>query len=137
VTPTSRACKDCGSTTRKLKPPGPRCASCAKLERERASKRKHELSVIRKYGLAPGEYDALYSYQQGRCYICRRAKGKTKRLAVDHDHKTGKVRGLLCGPCNREVIGWARDDVSFFHRCVEYHESPPYERMKRGDVVDA
>ncbi len=70
------------------------------------------------YGLTPYEYRLLYVAQKGRCWICRTARGihpddpkarGGRRLAVDHDHITGKVRGLLCSggdkTCNR-VIGW-------------------------------
>jgi hypothetical protein len=46
-------------------------------------------------------------------------------LSVDHCHETGIVRGLLCQPCNRDVLGHARDDTEFFERCIEYLNSPP------------
>jgi hypothetical protein len=80
--------------------------------------------VIRTYGLAPGDYDRLYGSQNGTCALCLRATGKSKRLAVDHDHKTGAVRGLLCGPCNK-LIGHARDEPEFFDRAAEYLRNPP------------
>ena len=63
--------------------------------------------------------------------MCRWANGRTRRLSVDHDHKTGKVRGLLCRPCNNH-LGLARDDVDYFRRGIEYLEDPPFERMKRA-----
>ncbi|MDF3280889.1 endonuclease VII domain-containing protein [Gordonia sp. N1V] len=71
------------------------------------------------YGLLPGEYERLYLAQGGRCYACRRATGKTRRLSVDHDHRTGEVRGLLCRPCNT-LLGRARDAVEFFQRFIDY-----------------
>lgn len=76
------------------------------------------------YGLTPDEYWAIYEYQGGVCYLCRRANGKTKRLCVDHDHKTGFVRGLLCQRDNK-LLGWARDATDFFQRCIDYLSSPP------------
>lgn len=84
------------------------------------------------YGLAKGEYARLYEFQGGRCAICRRATGKSKRLAVDHDHKTGEVRGLCCSICNRVILGHSRDDVRFFLRCLAYLRRSPYKRMKEG-----
>jgi hypothetical protein len=74
--------------------------------------------VLDVYGLTPADYRLLYVAQKGRCWICRKAKGihpddpraaGGRRLGVDHDHRTGEVRGLLCTvgdkACNR-IIGW-------------------------------
>lgn len=123
----ARACKTCGSTSRPLPHPGPRCATC-----HRTVKRERRLTaagqrVQRTYGLTPAEYDKLFEAQGRRCAICRRATGATKRLAVDHDHQCcpgptscgGCVRGLLCGPCN-DVLAHARDQVDYFHRAARY-----------------
>lgn len=52
-----------------------------------------------KFKLTTTEYDAKLASQGGVCKICNRPPGN-KRLAVDHNHSTGKMRGLLCGPCN-------------------------------------
>jgi hypothetical protein len=67
--------------------------------------------------------------QGGRCYICRRATGARKRLAVDHDHTTGEVRGLLCSTCNFKVIGHLREEVAAFERCIEYLTNPPARQV--------
>ena len=53
-------------------------------------------------GIPLAEYDALLAAQGGGCAICGNPP-KTRRLHVDHDHKTGKVRGLLCHRCNRRL----------------------------------
>jgi len=45
--------------------------------------------------------------------------GKIKRFAIDHDHQTGKVRGLLCGFCNA-LIGYAKDDISILKSAIKY-----------------
>ena len=81
------------------------------------------------YGLADGEYDRLYRFQGGVCAGCRRSTGAVRRLAVDHNHATGEVRGLLCKPCNR-MVGWFRDDPLTFLRLAEYLEAPPARRMR-------
>ncbi len=59
-------------------------------------------------GVSDDEYARLLEAQGGGCAICG-AKPKTRRLHVDHDHKTGKVRGLLCHRCNRALPTWVTD----------------------------
>ncbi len=119
-----KACKTCGSVTRKVTAPGPRCATCHRLRKAEAKKAAHEAYVLKTYGLKAGEYDLLYAEQGYCCAICQRAKGVSKKLAVDHDHKTGYVRGLLCGPCNK-VLGHLRDDPEAAHRMELYLLWPP------------
>lgn len=86
------------------------------------------------YGIGEGDYDRMYAAQGGKCAICQRGKGKSKRLSVDHDHKTGKVRGLLCAACNRWLLGrCARDDVAVLQRAIEYLEHPPAQEVLRHE----
>lgn len=73
----------------------------------------------RKYGLEPGDYERLLEEQGGGCAICGADKDGTRRLAVDHDPLTGKVRGLLCGNCNR-AIGQLGHDVPRIRRAIAY-----------------
>ena len=97
------------------------CAPCRKAKRraeyERAggSQVSYAQVLQREYGLTVAEYDALLARQAFRCAICHRpettrtkATGEVRRLTVDHDHVTGKVRGLLCLNCNRVV--WALEE---------------------------
>lgn len=107
---------------------GGRCATHWRYEKKRRKTAAHERRVQQVYGLPPGTYEALYEAQGGRCYICQWATGKTRRLSVDHDHKTGYVRGLACRPCN-SMLGHARDDIDFFLRAVEYLREPPARRL--------
>lgn len=76
-------------------------------ERARAGVRRWKLRT--KYGLTPEDYDALVEKQNGLCAICGEPPSTTNRnharLKVDHDHKTGEVRGLLCNRCNL-LLGW-------------------------------
>lgn len=74
-----------------------------------------------KYNLSLAEYDEMLSAQDGSCAICRKVPKPDKCLAVDHDHVTGKVRGLLCGNCNRG-IGYFRDSVYTTIRAAAYLE---------------
>lgn len=114
-----KSCKDCGSTTRALKAPGPRCATCLRALKKAQKRAAHGRWILKTYGLTLEQYEALYEAQGGVCYICQRATGKTRRLAVDHDHATGYVRGLLCKPCN-SVLAHFRDDAATAWRAYDY-----------------
>lgn len=119
-----KVCKDCGAGKRPAPHPGPRCAThhrAAVAARKAAS---HARRVANVYGLKEGQYEELYAAQGGVCAICQRATGKVRKLAVDHDHKTGYVRGLLCKPCN-SVLAHLRDDVLTAMRIAKYLRCPP------------
>lgn len=67
---------------------------------------KRTSALWRKYKITPAQYNALFIKQSGRCAICEKHESEEtrwKRLAVDHCHKTGRVRGLLCTSCNVRV----------------------------------
>ena len=83
---------------------------------------------LRNYGLTLAAYDVRLAEQAGVCAICRqpetarwRRTGRTKTLAVDHNHVTGSIRGLLCHKCNF-MIGLADDDVARLQAAVAYLE---------------
>lgn len=94
----------------------------------------HDKRTQRVYGLAPGEYQRLYEAQGGRCAILRcRATGTGRRkLAVDHDHKTGKVRGLICSTHN-QMFADNGDDPEVFQSMANYLKSPPFNLTLGGD----
>lgn len=127
-----RVCKDCPSGTKRPAPhPGPRCATHHRATTKTRKQASHDKSVVKTYGLEPGEYERRYAEQGGVCAICQRAKGITRRLAVDHNHRTGRVRGLLCSPCN-QMLGYLRDDPEALRRAVTYLERDiEYERRLR------
>lgn len=124
------SCKDCtpGSTRPVVAKSGGRCATHWREEKKRRKAAAHERYVQREYGLTEGEYQRLYVFQGGRCAICQRATGATRRLSVDHDHASGLVRGVLCRPCNT-MLGHARDDEAFFQRAIDYLRDPPFGRL--------
>lgn len=63
-----------------------------------------DIDLKKTYGINLDQYNNLLSRQGESCAICKRPKNEfTKALAVDHCHKTGKIRGLLCANCNRAV----------------------------------
>jgi hypothetical protein len=136
---TTRRCKDCPpGSKRPASHPGPRCAThhrvVTKARRETAKARY----VEKTYSITEPQYQAILREQGGVCYLCQRAKGNgKKRLSVDHDHaccpgpiSCGRcVRGLLCKPCNRDVLGHLRDEVDAFRRGIEYLTNPPARRV--------
>jgi hypothetical protein len=75
----------------------------------------------RQFGLEEQDYFAFQNSQGAVCAICEKPCFTGKRLAVDHDHGTGLVRGLLCAHCNR-AIGLFRDDPQMLRRAVDYLE---------------
>lgn len=74
-----------------------------------------------RYDLGYDEYTELYETQNHRCAICNRrfSLGGRKGLYVDHNHKTGKVRGLLCPACN-SALGKFQDSVDILTKAIEY-----------------
>lgn len=86
-----------------------------------------------RYGLTIEAYDALHAKQNGLCAICGNPEsqlsnqGTRKRLAVDHDHLTGQVRGLLCTHCNI-AIGILGDDHKRLERAIEYLQEAAKQR---------
>jgi len=69
------------------------------------------------YGISDDAYQALVQAEDGRCAICKEAA----KLHLDHDHQTGKIRGLLCGACNR-AIGMMQDNPARLRAAAAYLE---------------
>jgi len=91
-------------------------------EEYRIYQKKHN---IQSYGITMNDYDNMYIEQNGVCAICgkpeTRYKGDKQVLSIDHDHVTGKVRGLLCNSCNT-AIGLFKDDLGILASAFEYLE---------------
>lgn len=105
-------------------------------ERLKANSRRHEATKTKadrrreklrsSYGLTQEAYDAMVKKQRNRCAVCRKPETRKNRygplpLAVDHCHKTGKVRGLLCLLCNT-AIGKLKDSPALLRAAIEYLE---------------
>jgi Recombination endonuclease VII len=74
------------------------------------------------YGITLEEYNSKLESQQYVCAICRNPtpnSNQHKHLYVDHNHSTGKIRGLICNPCNN-TIGYAKEDIARLLKCIEY-----------------
>lgn len=84
--------------------------------------KRRESQLKLKYGLTSKEYDAMFERQGGCCAICKRTDPgipRCEHFAIDHDHATGKVRGLLCHVCNR-MLGHVKDEPSLLNAAVNY-----------------
>lgn len=71
-------------------------------QKERWKKNRHHMRAVKVksvYGLSAQEYDDLIKFHHGRCAICK----KERNLNIDHNHETGRVRGLLCAKCNKAI----------------------------------
>jgi hypothetical protein len=91
-----------------------------RANKSKAKERNRNLALKKQYGLTKESLDLLVLSQGGCCAIC--GKKSVGRFNIDHDHNTGEVRGLLCGPCNRG-IGLLGDSAETLKRAVEYLET--------------
>lgn len=115
----------------------PRCYTHQRALLTRQRKQSRARQVERTYGISDEDNHALFLLQGGRCWLCRKATGATKSLAVDHDHATNEVRGRLCGPCN-QFIGKLGDDPEAARRLVAYLAGDtPYRRLKAQQTLRA
>lgn len=101
-------------------------AQWRELNKEKVKKYNVEVNLKKSYQMTLDEYDYLLEKQNHVCAICkrpeRRKEARTdvlRRLAVDHCHKTNKVRGLLCSDCNT-AIGLLQDDVNILQEAIIY-----------------
>ena len=83
-----------------------------------------EKNLLRQYGITMKQYYVLFEGQSGLCGICNKEEvvmraGVRARLAVDHNHFTGVIRGLLCHRCNAG-LGLLYDDVQLLSSAIEY-----------------
>lgn len=99
----------------------------AKLWRKRHPRNIREWRIRRKFGLSHAQYDEMANRQGNKCAICEQGPvGGREYLSIDHCHKTGKVRELLCDNCNKG-IGCLQDNPELFIRAAEYlkrHSAP-------------
>jgi hypothetical protein len=85
-------------------------------------------SDLAKYGLTPADFEALLEFQHGYCPMCNRRFGRARPPVVDHRHRDGKARGLLCASCNNR-LGWLHEDALWLKRAAEYLNDPPAQRL--------
>lgn len=98
--------------------------------KEERQKIYHARDMKRKFGITAETYDALFLAQEGVCAICKMPNPTRTRLAVDHDHKTGEVRGLLCGPCNM-LLHRIENDPDWANKAFSYLSKNVVENLLR------
>lgn len=77
-------------------------------------------NIKHSFGISPKQYQQMFDEQKGLCAICERhQKNFKRRLAIDHDHHTGKIRGLLCASCN-SGLGKLQDSVDYLESAIIY-----------------
>jgi hypothetical protein len=84
------------------------------------SLKKKNTDIKRKYGITLEEYNIIHNKQENKCLICGKHQSEIKiPFAIDHNHKTGKIRGLLCGKCNLG-LGYFDDNINLLLKAVKY-----------------
>lgn len=102
------------------------CETCTKEQKQApmSKEQNRRYGLMYNYGITVEEYNILLKYQRYCCGACGRHRDEfNKNFAVDHDHSTGLIRGLLCIYCNRRVIG--RLKLEWLEGAVTYLRDPP------------
>jgi hypothetical protein len=86
----------------------------------------HAWGIRKRFGVSPIDYESMAEGQNRKCAICLGPPGsfkdgKERMFCIDHDHATGKIRGLLCNGCNRG-IGYFSDSPDNLRRAIAYLE---------------
>lgn len=113
------------------------CKPCARIRNNRwqaSPQGKARIRINRRYrnfGLTEEAFRKLLASQNGRCAICKCNTPGSQSWGVDHDHKTGKVRGILCAGCNL-ALGGFKDDRSIILAAADYIGKCPHERFRKS-----
>ena len=105
-----------------------RCVECKRRDANRHYKvaepgHWRATRLIHKFGISVSDYEAMLAKQNNGCGICGNSCSTGRKLAVDHDHVTGRVRGLLCAACNH-AIGKFKDDPDLMQKAIEWVRKP-------------
>ena len=110
--------------------PEKRKNTCDKYRKENKAKERsyyqenkldwRKSQLLKDYGVTFEEYQRMFRKQRGKCAICNVSQSDTKKtLAVDHCHKTKKIRALLCTKCN-PGLGFFNDDIKLLEKAIKY-----------------
>ena len=127
-----RECKDCANDRARKYYADNKEKVCDRTRANHKERRKDPSFKVRErdrriqfcYGITLAGYNSMFENQKEVCAICggketAKAKGVIKNLSVDHDHKSGKVRAILCSKCNA-ILGLADDDTGLLSKCISY-----------------
>lgn len=129
---TEKECKKCGEVKilsnfhkRKQSKDGRRgvCKECINKQPHRSKEASKRAHLKHRYNISLEKYIEIYNSQEGKCKICSEfisieVKGDNPAV-VDHCHKTGKVRGILCSGCNK-LLGFAKDQILLLENSIKY-----------------
>jgi hypothetical protein len=125
-----KPCSLCGGSKERFER-GKVCGPCRPWLRYAAS--------LRRFGLTPAEYVAIFEAQGGRCYVCGVVPGAA-RLCIDHDHSVmpirDAIRGLLCDDCNYSRLPRFAEDATMLRRAAEYLDRRPAQRVLTARGTD-
>jgi hypothetical protein len=121
-----RICGESKNTTEFYRKNARVCKLCANKESiqwqkdnpEKVKRIKRGVKLKEKYNLSIIEYEELLNKQGGSCAICNSLPIR-RNLDIDHDHITGKIRGILCESCNK-AIGMFKDDIELLNKAINY-----------------
>lgn len=101
-----------------------RSISASRYQKKNADRLRPKIAAARllnQYGLTPDQRDRMLAAQKHKCPICAHDLTQTCRKGIDHDHRTGAVRGILHGLCNT-MLGHAKDSIATLERAIAYLE---------------
>lgn len=141
-------CSRCGNSYEKKIKGSARCQPCrTEIHREycqrvdyhkqrykKFASQERERHLVKKYGMTQFDYDKMFQSQNGKCAICLQKANRP--LDVDHCHKTGVVRGLLCTNCNR-MLGHAHDSTQKLLAAVKYLEKSTIVPQVAAEFITA
>lgn len=133
---TCRLIKNLGEFYPKRRPPigvsawSSRCRPCSVIAAKKYSvktdgRASRDAKYRARFGITLQQYNDMFAAQSGCCAVCgQHQSGFGQALAVDHDHKTHEIRGLLCHGCNTG-IGGLKDSIEFLSEAIRYLKDPP------------
>lgn len=115
------------------------CLNMKQTDPEFYKRRARSYAIKREYGLSLDQYDELLERQKGCCAICGRHQSElNKTLAVDHSHRSKRIRGLLCTACNYRLVARHEDGdilrkvADYIEQGTEWFVPDKKKRKKRG-----
>ncbi len=89
-------------------------------------RKRRNLYLQANYGITQRDYEGILAKQGGGCAICSAPPQSNRSLDVDHCHRTGAIRGLLCVRCNQQLLPIAKDNAKLLRAAADYLVAPPH-----------
>lgn len=112
-------CRDCRKEYNNAYGKTPEARAAAKASRDRRKERLRYRQFWAKYKITREQWERMFADQGHKCALCYRSEPTKRGWMVDHNHNTGRVRGILCGNCNA-AIGLFRENTSSVMNCYHY-----------------